>query len=97
VTAAHRWDARRTLRCVDCGAALPFGPAQLDGEHAAAVALEIRAAEIVADAEDVDAVFVAREPAEKFGWICCTDGMMPLPNELAGWLAREIYDARRAP
>lgn len=36
----------KSLRCLDCGAWLSLGPSRDDGEHAAQVAVEVRAAEL---------------------------------------------------
>ena len=54
VQTTMRWwwtDGERTAECVAnrcsyCGEWLPLGPARDDGEHAAAVAVEVRAAEL---------------------------------------------------
>jgi len=78
--------------CLDCDEWLPMGPARDDGPHAAAVAIEIRAAEIAAAGEA--AHLGAMRDCEGCGWdlytkkYCClhSDGMF------AGWLARAIVE-----
>lgn len=82
------------LVCLDCGEWLSLGPAKLDGERAATMTVEIRAAEL-ADLADSHA-----NRAETRGWIAFGMGKrFPIDDyhwspqsadESAGWLARAI-------
>jgi hypothetical protein len=86
-----------TMRCVRCGEALPFGPAKLDGEHAAAVAIEMRAAEIASAAATADQEW-ALYGAEFIGWRLGKYGGNPGPRESSAWPAWHIayeHEARK--
>lgn len=83
--------------CVLCDAVLPLGPARLDGEHTAAVAIELRAAEI---AGSVDHWFGMTDH-ERNGWLSHAFTVARVRHvandaaQSAGYLARAIAEHDR--
>ena len=91
-------------RCSDCGAWLPLGPANDGGEHASAVAVEIRAAELAAALRDGHAAnnhkraglfysvlgFDGAEAAGHIAWAVDSAKVPEQDGEWAGWLCGYI-------
>ncbi len=80
----------RAAGCPWCGGFISLGPSADDDER---VKVEIRAAEIVADARPVfGGHFVPTDVMEWAGWVSHKEGhAVSTGRGLAGWLAREIF------
>lgn len=88
------WFGRVTC---DCGAWLPLGESNDSGEHAKAVAIEIRAAEIAVNVSEEGLTRWAHRNYEWYGWLAFqntpTDAYGLRGDEAgfgSGWLARAI-------
>jgi hypothetical protein len=81
---------------MDCGAPMPFGPAN---DKPDVVKVEVRAAEIAALVKEAGRTArwsqLGCDGAEIAGWIECKEDSAKLPEqdgEWAGWLAFAIHD-----
>ncbi|MEO7895884.1 MAG: hypothetical protein ABIR65_01175 [Pseudolysinimonas sp.] len=88
MTPPHQADSDAvTLWCQVCHVMVPLGRATLDGGHAAAVAIEVHAAEMAANCSTGDNLAARR------GWNMAASSITTIDSasELAGWLARQIH------
>lgn len=78
--------------CATCGSWLPLGPSRDDGEFAEAVAIEVRAAEIMSDLDSFGCNnMVPLDDCEGCGWAEHRSGGTPRSDrQFAGYLARCI-------
>lgn len=81
-------------RCARCGEYASLGDARDDGEHAAAVAIEVRAAELAAAWEPEGGIKIAFTESERIGWMLWPHVAPKSPEGEAGWLASQIQNHR---